>query len=97
MGREGGGAGWRSWGRSRSFSRTKQSESRLGMQILGPSPPRVEKLAARQLPELKALRAQPGVPPLRGEKLVPTRHMWAACPFCLGSRSRQSIPTLPGS
>lgn len=47
--------------------------------------------------ELKVLRAQPGVPPLRREKLVPTRHMWAACPFCLGSRSRQSIPTPPGS
>ena len=44
-----------------------------------------EKLAARQLPELKGLKAQPGVPPLRGEKLVPTRHMWAACPFCLFS------------
>lgn len=40
-----------------------------------------EKLALRQLPELNVLRTQPGVPPFRGEKLVPTRHMWAACPF----------------
>ena len=34
-----------------------------------------EKLALRQLPELKVLRTQPESRHLEGEKLVPTRHM----------------------